>query len=179
MRKRMEKGWIGGTIGHQGRRGDATVCGCSSTLASTEAVRDWLPGLMVRHGILTVCDAGAGDLHWISRVCWDVDYKAFDLIPRAPGVVEVDVTTEALPPCDLILCRAVINHLCETRAVMALNQFRKSGRYLLATQFSDIPPVAVGFVRYDLRKPPFGLGEPLESIPDTCAAGCELSLWRL
>lgn len=169
MYERMQKGWRGGLS-------DGTVCGNSSTMANTEAVRHWLPKMAAKYEIETVCDAGAGDLHWIRDVPWNVDYVAFDLIPRNSQVIKFDITREVLPACDLILCRAVLNHLDIERIRLAVELFRMSSHYLVATQFSGVKKDATAFCRLDLR--PL-LGTPLESIADTCGEHSELALWKL
>jgi len=173
MHARMAKGW------RMGR--PFTVCGNGSTLASTANVRGWLPGVCVRHGIRSVCDAGAGDLSWIRHMVWDVQYRPFDLIRWKEGVTQIDFTREALPPCDLILCRMVLNHLDDERIAMALRLFRQSGKYLAATQFHR-EHFSGPFSRLDLREGPYDLGNPLEWVADSAgpsAHGCKLALWRL
>lgn len=169
MYERMQNGWRGG-------RHDGTQCGLSSTLQNTKAIRDWLPEVVKRYSIRDVCDAGAGDLHWIKYVQWDVTYRAFDLISRHKSITQLDITTECLPTCDLVLCRAVLNHLDTDRIIMALDLFSKAGKYLLATQFNAVPAVASQFCRLDLRS---WLGEPLEQHEDTCGAHAMLALWKL
>jgi hypothetical protein len=169
MYERMEKGWRGGIT-------DGTLCGNSSTMQNTKAVRWWLPDIVERYGIKSVCDAGAGDLHWIKHITWSVPYRGFDLIPRHSDVKKLDITVDRLPDCDLILCRAVLNHLDEARIQMALRLFAESGKYLAATQFSVIDKVAREFMRLDLRK---YLGNPIESIADTSGENSELALWKL
>ena len=167
MKKRMAAGWISGLH-------DGTPCGLGSTLAATEGIRESLPALVRKYEIHKVCDAGAGDLHWITRMAWDVDYHAFDLIVRHPSVTALDITTERLPSADLILCRAVLNHLNDVQVREAIGLFKRAGTYLLATQF----PLAVrafgDFSPLDLRE--YGLGEPLESLRDHPG---ELALWKL
>lgn len=169
MYKRMARGWRGG-------KGNGTLCGQGSTHRNTEKVRDWLPKVTATYGIQSVCDAGAGDLHWIKHVDWPVDYQAFDLIPRHSDVVNLDITTERLPECDAILCRMVLNHLGEARTKMALKLFAKSARYLLATHFENDVNRTREFTRLDLRK---WLGDPLEKHVDGHEDGCYLALWKL
>jgi hypothetical protein len=173
MHERMHKGWRAG-LPH-------TVCGNGSLAAHTKNVRGWLPLMVDRYKIATVCDAGAGDLTWMRGMTWDVQYSPFDLIPRHPHIGKCDITTEALPKCDLILCRMVLNHLDETRIVMALNRFRESGVYLAATQFDreDWKQGTSQFRRLDLRKAPYGLGKPLDSIQDGSEEICSLAIWKL
>ena len=170
MHARMINGW---------RMGQPfTLCGNGSTLAATENVRRWLPEIVARYQIQTVCDAGAGDMAWIAHVKWDVAYAPFDLIPRSAFVAALDITRDRLPPCDLILCRMVLNHLDRERIVMALALFKQAGRYLAATQFraEDCIDRARQFTRLDLRQ---YLGKPLEQIQDGNEAGCRLALWKL
>lgn len=168
LEQRMRDGWGGGLV-------DGTPCGGGSTFASARSVAMALPGLVSRHGILFVCDAGAGDRHWIKHVDWDVAYRGYDLVPREKFVQKHDITNEVLPPCDLILCRHVLIHFDPQRIVRTLELFRKSAKYLLANQYDDAPPFD-GSQQYnptDLR--PL-LGEPIERLQDT---GSDLALWKL
>lgn len=173
MHARMVNGWRAGR--------PQTVCGNGSTLAHTENARRWLPDVCERYGIRSVNDAGAGDLYWIKWVEWRVDYRPFDLIAWKGVVTQVDITREVLPQCDAILCRMVLNHLDEPRILMALARFGLSARYLIATQFNgeDLPQRSPQFTRLDLRRAPYNLGEPLESVQDGSESICSLALWRL
>jgi hypothetical protein len=168
MRARMAPGWRGGLH-------DGTVCGFGSTLEATAVIRAWLPDVARRHQIRSVCDAGAGDLHWIRSVRWDVAYLAFDLIPRHPSVERRDITVEVLPTSDAVLCRHVLNHLDDARIRRALALFARSARYLIATQFDQFDG-SKEFTRLDLRP---ALGEPIEAAQDGGAENCLLALWKL
>ncbi len=171
----MAKGWRGGLS-------EGTECGQGSTLANTAIIRAWLPRIAKQYGIDSVCDAGAGDLHWIRLVDWNVKYQAFDLVPRRHDVTKLDITREALPPCDAILCRMVLNHLWgdnddDTRVGMALELFRQSAKYLLATHFEGGGIQRTRqFARLDLVK---WIGEPIESARDGHEDNCRLALWKL
>ena len=176
MRRRMRDGWHGGRI-------DGTVCGRGSTIASSINAMNWLPEICEKYNIKTICDAGAGDLHWMKHVKWksDVDYTPYDLVPRHSDVIELDITTQNLPKCDLILCRFVLNHLCghgedQTRVMMALERFIRSGKYLAATNFRKRFNRNRQFVGLNLVE---FLGEPIESIKDGHEDHCTLSLWEL
>jgi len=177
MFERMKDGWLMGR--------PFTVCGNGSTLKATQNIRRWLPKVVEKYGIQTVNDAGAGDLAWIRRMNWSVDYLPFDLIPRLPEVSKIDITTETMPPSDAILCRMVLNHLVdvgldsrrdETRIVMALDRFRESAKYLIATQFSRPHHKSPQFCRLDLS---VYLGDPLEEVQDGSEEECRLALWAL
>ena len=158
-----------------------TVCGKGSMLKHTARVREWLPLVVKDYGINSVNDAGAGDLAWIKRVNWNVDYRPFDLIPRISEVIGIDITRDVMPPCDAILCRMVLNHLVDDdddweRVEMALNLFKQSGRFLIATNFNGTNNDAKGFRRLNLNG---FLGEPLETIQDGHDEDCVLSLWEI
>ena len=156
---------------------DGTVCGQSSTFARTSIMSSWLPDVCQRFDIHSVCDAGAGDRHWIKRLLWDVEYMAFDLIPRSHDVKKLDITTEALPECDAILCRMVLNHLDKGRTEMAINLFRESATYLIATHFVGGRKKQVrAFTKLDLCN---YLGKPLEMCTDGHEDHCKLALWTL
>jgi len=158
----------------QGWGSKETRCGRGSMIEHTVSVREYLPGLVTRYGVQSVCDAGAGDLNWITHVAWDVEYRPFDVVIRHPSVTLLDVTANLLPKCDLILCRMVLNHLKAEHVKRAIALFQQSGRYLLATQCVPEKLNTGNFVEYDLRN--YGLDEPLESFPD---AHGDLALWRL
>ena len=170
----MQTAWLGGLD-------DGTPCGRGSTLPNTAYLRERLPVIAARYGIRTVVDAGAGDLHWMSHVKWDVEYQGFDLIPRHKDVQELDIAMEVLPKADLILCRFVIGHLDPVNAMMAVQNFKASGStYLLASnpEHSDYNTDLYGtFNKWDLSSEPFSLGIPIESFPDTCEH--TMNLWKL
>ena len=167
MYERMAHGWRGGK--------PETVCGIGSTLANTEVARKWLPSVCRMFGIQNVNDAGAGDMAWIQKVDWSVNYLPFDLIPRHSDVAKLDVTRDVMPPADAILCRHVLNHLDDARIQTALALFKQSARYLIATQFDhNEERDHREFARLDLR---VYLGDYLEAIDDGGAKGCRLAIW--
>lgn len=174
MHDRMVNGWRAGK--------PHTVCGNGSLDENTANIRRWLPGLIKKYDIESIADAGAGDLFWVSQVQWSVHaYHAYDLIPRRPEVVQWDITRDALPKCDAVLVRMVLNHLDPQRVCMALNLFRQSAKYLIATQFQaeSLPQRSPQFARLDLRNEPYNLGEPLEKTQDGAEHYCSLAIWKL
>lgn len=166
--KRMALGWRGGLK-------DGTPCGGGSTMIATRGIRALLPRLVDKYGFKTVCDAGAGDMHWMSQVDWDADYQPFDLHPRRKEVTKLDISKELLPTCDLILCRHVLIHLDPERIHNAISLFRQSGKYLLASQYDDAGPFDSSEQFNKVNMVPL-LGEPLERHPD---AKAHIALWRL
>lgn len=143
----------------RGWRCDETPCGTGSTMENSRLVRSHLGRLAKRLELDSVADAGAGDLHWIPFVRWDVEYRPFDLYPRHPGVVKLDITKETLPKSDLILCRHVLNHLSIRMSEQALEKFRESGsRFLLMTNCDN--------QRDYWREFGLSIGEPIETLKD-------------
>lgn len=168
MYDRMAKGWRAGQ--------PETVCGNGSTMSATRNAREWLPRACQRYQIRTLNDAGAGDMAWIRKVEWDVDYQPFDLIPRLPEVAKLDITREIIPPCDAILCRMVLNHLQE-RIVETTDLIKRSAaKYLIATQFDDAPSRTIQFQRLDLR---LYFGDYIDSVQDGNEGECKLALWEI
>ena len=124
MRAKMTKGW---------RSAPGTACGIGSTPEHSQNALLGLTYLRARFHVRHVVDAGAGDLGWIDAAQFET-YEAFDLVPRAPGVKECDITRQVLPRADLIICRHVLNHLSVKLALDACDLFRESGsQYLLVT----------------------------------------------
>lgn len=173
MHERMVRGWRAGN--------PETICGNGSLRKNSMKSRAWLPQIVEKFGIKSVCDAGAGDLHYVKGVDWNVEYRAFDLIPRDPSIEQIDITRKKLPDCDAILCRMVLNHLDEERILMALKKFKVSAVYLIATQFDGdkLPQRSPQFTRLDLRHAPYNLGEPLSRIQDGAESICSLAIWQL
>lgn len=146
-----------------------TPCGTGSTIAETAQIRGHLPKIAERYGVRTVADAGAGDLHWLPLVEWDVEYQGFDLYPRHPDVTPFDITKEILPKVDLILCRHVLNHLSIRFSERAIENFKLSGsRYLLMTNCDN---QAAYWREFELD-----IGEPIRTFPDTHKWRLELYL---
>lgn len=173
LRALMLRGWKGGLAA-------GTPCGRGSTLEGSNNVRKGLPAFLRRHGLKSVCDAGAGDLFWAADTFKDFDYKAFDLVPRHPDVQYADITKQVLPYCDVILCRHVMVHFDPPRILKAISLFRQAAPYLLASRYAG----AGGFNplrdynRVDLAMLPYSLGRPIDELPDF-ELGQTLSLWKL
>jgi hypothetical protein len=147
-------------------------------------------------------DAGCGDLAWMSTIDLDgVDYVGYDVHERGTWpelrrsgyrLEVVDITADDLRPADLLICRDVFIHLPNEMILRALEQFRRSSRLLLTTSYVSDPTVERGafsneermdapsllHAKLDLTLPPFGLGQPLERIPED-SPNKYLGLWDL
>lgn len=174
LEARMQRGWRGGLK-------EGTPCGNGTLLKNTANIRAWLPIIFRSYGIESMCDAGAGDGHWRQNALDEFDYRAFDLVPRKPGITQIDITKDKLPDCDAIICRHVLIHLDPPRIRAALELFAQSARYLFASQY-PIPysfDPANQFNRTNLAIAPYGLDEPIEQIQDAEEPQCFLAMWDL
>lgn len=117
--EQYERGWTGGL--------PETPCGSGSKLSNTVKQRQWLADVVSRYDISSVVDVGAGDLNWIGKVGWDVDYTPLDLVPRHPDVRKFDIVAEVPPAADAVMMLWVLNHFPEDNARAALDNVRASG----------------------------------------------------
>lgn len=124
--QKFKKGWHSGL--------PETPCGFGSRLSNTKLQRQWIPEIVKKYGIKTVADIGAGDLNWISQMTWDVEYSAYDLIPRHSSVKHFDIVTEVAPKVDMLMCFWVLNHLPKRDSALAIGNLKASGsKYLMMT----------------------------------------------
>lgn len=137
--EQFKNGWTGGL--------PETLCGWGSTLRATRAQREWIPGILEKYNIKSIADIGAGDLNWMkyTDLPYDIEYTAYDLIPRKPEIKLFDITKSIPPRVDLVMCLWVINHLNYTDAQQAIKNLKASGsKYLMITDrpkwYKDAPP---------------------------------------
>ena len=177
--ERIEKTNLWGAAG--------SVSGLGSEDPATAAIREALPALPQRLGARSLLDAPCGDAGWIGRIKLDLDYTGIDIVPslietnrrRVAGgelfgrFLVADVTRDALPRADVILCRDCLVHLSFDNIARAVTNFRASGaRFLLVTTFpewdanrdcEDGDWRALNFERL-----PFGWGPPAELLNENC-----------
>lgn len=98
--------------------------------------------------------------------------------------VTADLTRDALPRADLILCRECLVHLSFRDARAVLRNFRRSGStYLLVTTHAKVrenEEIATGDWRpLNLQLPPLNFPPPLRLLVEDEELGKCLGLWRL
>lgn len=164
--------------------GGETPCGQGSRIDSTVEIRLALPHIIKQFDIKTINDAGCGDFHWIERLkSWfkhnGIDYLGYDIKDRKRRIFpfqELELTSEVMRKADLVICRDVLIHLCNTLVEEFFKRLKESkSKYLLATSFDGIDNkdrapelmgVVGGFQRINLQSEPFNLGEPLMRIEE-------------
>ncbi|MFL5500835.1 MAG: class I SAM-dependent methyltransferase [Gemmatimonadaceae bacterium] len=177
--------------------------GVGSSLDATRVVRAELPKTLRRLEARTLLDVPCGDFTWMARVDLSgIDYIGADIVATiieknkrlhassTRRFIDLDLTRDALPAADVLLCRDCLVHLsyANIRAVLA-NVARSSIRYLLTTSFpgrNDNYDVADGDWRaLDLEAPPFSFPEPVLTIVEECEeedgtyADKSLVAWRV
>ena len=181
-----------------------SVSGLGSEDVATAAIREALPGLLLRLGARSLLDAPCGDAGWIGSVQLGVDYTGIDIVPSliatnnarvARGDLKgrffvADITRDALPACDLILCRDCLVHLSFQNIARSMSRFHASGaQFLVVTTFpewDDNSDCEDGDWRaLNMTRAPFGWPPPRELINERCEEGDggwrdkSLGLWRL
>lgn len=146
--EKYRRGWTGGL--------PETECGYGSKVSVTSVQREWLGHVFDKYEIRSIADVGAGDLNWIRHMNLDgFDYKAYDLVPRHPSVIEFDLCHQVPPAVDCILCLWVLNHMPYGACELALANLKASGaKYLIMT---DRP-------KWHAEQPPGILMEAMESM---------------
>lgn len=178
-----------------------TVCGWGSSKQHTRRVRKDFAQILKTYQVVTLNDAGCGDLAWISMVdLRGIDYVGYDIYERANWAEMrqrgyqldiLDITANESRPADLLICRDVFIHLPNDMILPALERFRRSASLLLTTsytgdssssqEFSNFQRMNEPSLRHaklDLTLPPFNLGHPLVRIPED-SPNKYLGLWDM
>src|SRR3954464_15752086 len=129
-----------------------SVSGLGSEFDATAVLRAELPRLLARLQVASLLDAPCGDAGWIHAANPAARYVGVDIVPdlierlrarAASGEITgdyrlADLTCDALPRCDAILCRDCLVHLSFANVARALANFARSGAvWLIATTFPD------------------------------------------
>ena len=178
--------------------------GNGSDLKQTQIIRDEIPKLIRELGIRIMLDIPCGDFFWMQEC--DLGVESFigaDIVPslirelnarhrNAHRRFEVlDLTEDALPKVDLVLCRDMLVHLSSSDIRRAVVNLKRSGSsYLLATTFTDrdhnLDIATSGDWRpLNLQIAPISFPKPLRLINEGCTEyhnqfmDKSLGLWRL
>jgi SAM-dependent methyltransferase len=173
--------------------GGMNPSGGGSSLASTRAIRAALPHLVSELGVSSVLDVACGTFVWQSHLELPVEMIGGDIVPEIVArlqdrfgnerrrFVHLDVTSDALPRVDMILCRDCLVHLDLEAARRALDNMLDAGaRYLVLTTFPAVErnsEIVSGFFRtLNMCLPPFDLPTPLRLVREDYPEKC-LGVW--
>ncbi|MFL5566767.1 MAG: class I SAM-dependent methyltransferase [Gemmatimonadaceae bacterium] len=160
--------------------------GVGSGLDSTRVLRAELPKALRQLEARVLLDVPCGDFTWMAHVdLTGIDYIGGDIVPsiieanqrkhanESRRFIELDLTRDALPDADVLLCRDCLVHLsyANIRAVLA-NIARSNIRFVLLTSFPGRGgnyDVADGDWRpLDFQARPFSFPEPRLTIVEEC-----------
>jgi hypothetical protein len=180
-----------------------SLSGEGSSDTETRAVRNALPELISELSVKTLLDIPCGDFAWMRQVDLPVErYIGADIVrpmierhqaefgSHRRSFQHLDLTRDALPSCDLILCRDCLIHLPFADVHRAIANIKRSGAsYLLTTTYTDKRAhrdIERGsWNTINLQLPPFSFPAPLRLINEESRhAGSEfadksLALWRV
>jgi len=181
--------------------------GPGASLAQTAVIREQLPRLVKELGVRTLLDIPCGDLYWMKEVKLELDlYIGADIVgeliaaniqtfsgaaDRHREFLKLDMTNDALPQVDLILCRDGLVHLPFNEIFRAVEKIKSShSKYLLMTTFIGAAREAVDIPTgrwrpLNFQRPPFNFPEALKIIVEGCTENDglypdkSLALWRV
>jgi SAM-dependent methyltransferase len=183
---------------------EASTSGLGSEIDATAVLRAELPRLFEKLAVTSLLDAPCGDAGWINAADLGLRYLGVDIVPAliarlqaraAAGEIKgeyhiADITGDALPRCDAILCRDALVHLSFANIDRAVANFRASGAtWLIATTFPEWQTNTDcedgDWRALNFERAPFCWGAPVELVNEHCleAGGGwrdkSLGVWRL
>lgn len=179
-----------------------TRSGTGSSLDSTRVLREKLPRALSQLNTRVLLDIPCGDFTWMERVDLDgIEYIGGDIVTsivetnqekatEGRRFVELDLTRDALPKADVLLCRDCLVHLSYANIARVFeNVSRSEIRLILMTSFpgrGENKNVEDGDWRpLDFEAPPFSLPKPIITIVEECEeeggsyADKSLCAWRV
>jgi SAM-dependent methyltransferase len=181
-----------------------SASGLGSELDATAVLRNELPRLLKQLGVTSLLDAPCGDAGWVNRAGLGIRYVGIDIVPALVEGLQAravageiggeyrlaDITTDALPRCDAVLCRDCLVHLSFANIARAVANFRRSGAtWLIATTFPEWQVNAEcedgDWRALNFERAPFEWGPPVQLLNENCqeAGGGwrdkSLGVWRL
>ena len=180
-----DHGEIFSRIYHENVWGDAeSVSGPGSRRDRAADFLDDLVAALRELEVHSLLDAACGDFNWAGPVAEAVDhYVGADVVPELVAAnqarhasprrafLRLDITRDALPAADAVLCRDCLVHFSFADVWSAIENIQGSGaRYLIATTFVDRTynvEARTGWWRtLNMQAPPFAFGAPLLTIDE-------------
>jgi SAM-dependent methyltransferase len=165
---------------------DESVSGPGSRRDRTAAFLDDLVAALRQLEVRSLLDAACGDFNWAAPLADAVDhYTGADVVPELVAAnqarhasphrafLRLDLTRDALPAADAVLCRDCLVHFSFADVWAAVANIQGSGaRYLIATTFVERTyndDARTGWWRtLNMQAPPFAFGTPLLTIDERC-----------
>jgi hypothetical protein len=163
-----------------------TRSGVGSSLDSTRVIRAKLPAALRALDARVLLDVPSGDFGWMRHVdLAGIQYVGADIVPaivaenerrygnESRRFVGLDLTADALPDADVLLCRDCLVHLSYANIDAVLANVARSGiRHILMTSFpgrGDNKDVEDGDWRpLDFEAAPFSFPPPVLTIVEEC-----------
>ena len=193
-----------------------SVSGRGSGVKYTSAAREFIAHVLHKYEIKSVVDAAMGAMTWQPLIPGidELQYTGIDIVPELVADAkkrfgsshpqweffqgDIAKGDMKLPKGDLIMARDLLGHLPMEDALVALNNFQKSGaKYLLTTSFGlsasekiqgfgggNKEIKAAEWYPIRLREPPFNLPQETDSVLEEFVTWCNcgekrLALWKL
>lgn len=181
---------------------ETSVSGLGSEEEATATLRRELPILLRKLGAETLLDAPCGDGGWIGRTDLGVAYTGIDIVPELIEALAAkadnsgrtyelaDLTRDALPKADAVLCRDCLVHFSFATIGRAVSNLRRSGaRFLITTSFTDLEQNKdcddADWRPLNFERTPFSWGRPAFLLNEGCVedgglwADKSLGVWQL
>jgi len=162
-----------------------SISGSGSNVHQTKELVSVVSGLIKNLEVKTILDLPCGDFNWMQKVDLDqIQYIGGDIVESI--IVEnnrkyrsankrfevLNVITDNLPECDLLLCRDCFVHLSNEKVTEAFENIKRQKiKYLLTTSFPATKhnkDILTGDWRpLNLELPPFNL-KPLALFNEGC-----------
>lgn len=128
--------------------GQQSRSGRGSDLSQTKNIIQFIPKIIKQIGASSVLDIPCGDFNYMKNVDISCNYIGADIVEdiikdnknKYPNVDfrHLDIISDELPKCDLVICRDCLVHLSLEDCVNAIDNIKRSGsKFLLATSFLD------------------------------------------
>lgn len=179
--------------------------GPGSSKEQTKVICQLLPTLIKELAIYSILDVPCGDFNWMSLIdIGNCHYIGCDIVKpmidtntikygsKNRAFLHLDVTHDALPYADMIICRDLLVHFSIQDIIASLRNFKRSGaKYLLTTTFTRIRAdlncdiITGGWRTINLQNAPFNFPAPILIIDERCTEqngaynDKSLGLWTL
>ena len=164
-----------------------SISGPGSELKQTELLVSKLPNLFNEYDIKTILDLPCGDFKWMQSIdLSNYSYTGGDIVEDLIKTniknnldqsnrkfIVIDLITDPIPTCDIIIVRDCLVHLSYDNINLAIKNIKSSGcKYILTTTFTDKDEnkdIITGDWRpLNLERSPFNFPSPILIINENC-----------